>query len=82
MQIYMIVENGFYVTGMSSVFLDTSIEAEGTDNEYKAGLVVGLRYDPHYSFKALLHSKEYSASAEGEIFFFFYLGGWGAGSEE
>lgn len=53
------------LTGQRSFFLDTSIKAEGTD-KYTAGLVIGLGYGPHYSLKVLLHSKEYSASAEGK----------------
>lgn len=57
---------------MKSLFLDTSIEAEGTAGEYKAGLVVGLTYGPHYSCKVLLQSREYSASAEGEEFFLLW----------
>lgn len=58
------VGSQFFITGMRSLFLDTSVEAEGTD-EYKARLVVGLRYGPHYSFKVVLHSKELSAAVEG-----------------
>lgn len=57
---------------MKSLFLDTSIEAEGTVGEYRAGLVVGLTYGPHYSFKVLLQSREYSASAEGEESYLLY----------
>ncbi|XP_050693737.1 uncharacterized protein LOC126984229 isoform X3 [Eriocheir sinensis] len=53
--------------GMKSLFLDTSIEAEGTAGEYKAGLVLGLTYGPHYSCKVLLQSREYSASAEATL---------------
>lgn len=66
--------NSFSLTGMNSFFLDTYIEAEGLEEEYKAGLVVGLGYDPHYSFKVRLHSKEYSASAEGEEPFLLQCG--------
>lgn len=43
-----------------------SIEAEGLYQDYRAGVVIGLTYSPHITFKVQGHSKEYSASAEGK----------------
>ncbi|XP_045126052.1 uncharacterized protein LOC123513172 isoform X2 [Portunus trituberculatus] len=50
--------------GRKSFFLDMSIEAEGLYQDYRAGIVVGLTYSPHITFKVQCHSKEYSASTE------------------
>ncbi|XP_063871498.1 uncharacterized protein LOC135106420 isoform X3 [Scylla paramamosain] len=50
--------------GKKSFFLDMSIEAEGLYQDYRAGLVIGITYSPHITFKVQGHSKEYSAFAE------------------
>nr|XP_045610895.1 uncharacterized protein LOC123766095 [Procambarus clarkii] len=53
--------------GVNSMFLDVHVEVEGSSVEKKAGLIFGLTYSPHFTFKLQLLSQKFSAFAETSV---------------